>query len=103
VSAVDFGYLEGFLNGDKAVVLEVLELFRQQGAVWSAGLEAGNPDWRAVAHAIKGAARGVGAGALGDACQIAEFGGPDDLPQVRAELATALAAIEAYVASGGNP
>ncbi|MDB5447027.1 MAG: Hpt protein, partial [Phenylobacterium sp.] len=98
VSAVDFAYLEGFLSGDMAVVVEVLELFRKQGATWSAGLEPGNPDWRAVAHTIKGAARGIGANALGEACDTAEFGAPEDLPAVRLALDAALTEISAYLA-----
>jgi hypothetical protein len=98
VNAVNFGYLEGFLAGDKAVVLEVLDLFLQQGAGWNEALKSSNPDWRAAAHAIRGAAGGVGATRLADACQAAEFGGSGDLPLARAELARALAAIEAYLA-----
>ena len=98
VRAVDFSYLEGFLGGDGAVVLEVLALFRQQAEGWDGGLNESNPDWRAVAHTIKGAARGIGANALGDACQTAEFGEPSDLPAVRAALAEAVAEIAAYEA-----
>jgi hypothetical protein len=101
VGSVNFGYLESFLAGDKAVVLEVLALFREQGPAWAAGLSPENPEWRAVVHTIKGAARGVGAEALGEACQTAEFGEPEDLPPVRAELEAALADIAAYVAKGG--
>ena len=99
--AVDFSYLEGFLGGDRAVVLEVLALFRGQAPGWSEALSESNPEWRAVAHTIKGAARGIGANALGDACQTAEFGAPEDLPAVRAALAEAVAEIAAYEA--GQP
>jgi HPt (histidine-containing phosphotransfer) domain-containing protein len=101
VSSVNFGYLERFLNGDTAIVLEVLELFRQQGDDWETGLDPENPSWRAVVHTIKGAAGGIGAAALSQACQTAEFGAPTDLPAVRAELRTALAEIAGYVERGG--
>jgi hypothetical protein len=101
VGSVNFGYLEGFLSGDKAVVLEILDLFRQQGATWTETLTVDNPDWRAVVHAIKGASRGVGADVLGDACHQAEFGAPEDLPKVREELDIALAEITAYIDKGG--
>jgi hypothetical protein len=101
VAAVDFAYLESFLGGDKAVTLEVLQLFRGQADTWVAGLDPANPDWRAVAHALKGAARGIGAEALGEACDVAEFGSAEDLPPVRAGLAAALAEIEAYLAGTG--
>jgi hypothetical protein len=94
--AIDFAYLEQYLGGDPVVTLEVLELFAQQAPGWRAGLDAEREDWRAVAHTVKGAARGVGANALGDAAHAAEFGEPADLAAVRAELATALAAIAAY-------
>lgn len=97
MSPVNFAYLEGFLNGDQAVIVEVLKLFRQQGGDWRRALAADNPDWRKVAHAIKGAARGVGAAALGDACETAEFGRPEDLPPVHVQLDAALSAIADYL------
>jgi HPt (histidine-containing phosphotransfer) domain-containing protein len=93
---VDFAYLEGFAAGDIGIVLEVLALFCQQADAWQAGLDPANPDWRAIAHTIKGAARGVGARALGDVCETAEFGQPEDLPAVRTALAEAVSAIAAY-------
>ena len=96
--SVDFSYLEGFLGGDVSIVLEVISLFAQQAPAWEAKLEAGDPEWRAVVHTIKGAARGIGANALGDVCQTAEFGAPEDLPPVRAALAAAVAEIAAYQA-----
>ena len=100
--AVDFSYLEGFLGGDRAVVLEVLALFRRQAEGWVGGLDESNPEWRAVAHTIKGAARGIGANALGDACHAAEFGTPEDLPAARAALAEAVTEIAAYEAGQGR-
>lgn len=96
--SVDFGYLETFLAGDRAVVREVLTLFCDQAKIWRAGLVETNPDWRAVTHTIKGASRGVGAQALGDACQTAEFGQPSDLPTVCAALDAAVEEIAAYLA-----
>lgn len=96
---VDFAYLERFAAGDRTVVREVLELFREQAKAWAPHLEAGAPEWREVAHTVKGAGRGVGAFALGDACERAEADGEGDLPAVRAALAEAVAAIEAYLAA----
>lgn len=98
MGAVDFGYLEGFLSGDRAIVLEVLTLFQTQAETWLKALEDAPQDWRETAHTIKGAARGVGARALGDACEKAEFGEPEDLAEVRTQLAAALAEIAAYQA-----
>lgn len=97
VGAIDFGYLEGFCGGDSQVVGEVLLLFVQQGRAWDASLDADDAGWRDVVHTIKGAARGIGANALGEACARAEAQGPEALPQVRAGLAAAVAEIAGYL------
>jgi HPt (histidine-containing phosphotransfer) domain-containing protein len=95
---VDFAYLEGFVAGDKSVILEVLTLFRQQAEAWAKGLDAADPGWRDVVHTIKGAARGVGANALGDVCTKTEAEGESGLPAVRAALDAAVTDIAAYQA-----
>ena len=96
--AVDFTYLESFVAHDPSIVREVLTLFSEQARTWSRSLDGGDPGWRDVVHTIKGAARGVGANALGDACAVAEAGSPADLPAVKAALVVAVAEIEAYQA-----
>lgn len=93
---VDFAYLEGFAAGDETVVDEVLELFREQSAIWGAMLTPANDGWRDGVHTLKGAARGVGAFQLGDACQACEEEGAGGLDQVRDALDAALADIAAY-------
>jgi chemotaxis protein histidine kinase CheA len=98
VGIVDFAYLEGFMAGDRAVVKEVLALFRQQAVIWAAGLDPADPGWRDAVHTIKGAARGIGATQLGDICEEAEAADPSGLPAVRAALEAALADIAAYEA-----
>jgi len=95
---VDFGYLEGFAGGDRAVVREVLTLFEQQAQIWQGGLTAGGPGWRDLVHTIKGAARGIGARGLGDVCAACEAAGEGDLPAVRTALDAARADIAAYLA-----
>jgi HPt (histidine-containing phosphotransfer) domain-containing protein len=95
-NTVDFGYLESFAAGDQEVISEVLALFQQQAALWQPGLEATNPGWPDLVHTIKGAARGVGANLLGDACAKAEADGPAGLAAVRAALAVALTEMRAY-------
>jgi HPt (histidine-containing phosphotransfer) domain-containing protein len=100
VGAVDFDYLEGFAAGDKIVVREVLSLFREQAEAWAKGLDPADPGWRDVVHTIKGAARGVGANALGDICAKAEIDGESRLPDVRSALEAAVADIAAYQARG---
>lgn len=94
--AVDFAYLEGFMAGDRAVIAEVLALFAQQAESWTPKLTAEAADWRDVVHTIKGAARGVGAFALGDQCARAETEGASQLPAVREALAVAIAEMTAY-------
>jgi HPt (histidine-containing phosphotransfer) domain-containing protein len=98
--AVDFGYLEGFAAGDSGVVLEVLALFLQQADEWVGALDAGGPGWADTVHTVKGAARGIGANALGDVCARAEAAGPAQTPAVQAALAEAVAEIAAYRARG---
>lgn len=95
---VDFAYLEGFAAGDRGVVKEVLKLFRASYDDWRPRLTAAAPDWRDVVHTIKGAGRGIGAFALGDACETAEMLGPEHLPVLRAELEAAMAEIDGYLA-----
>ncbi|WP_309603779.1 Hpt domain-containing protein [Phenylobacterium sp.] len=101
--AVDFGYLEGFAAGDLTVVREVLAIFAQQAKAWGGALDAGDPGWRDVVHTIKGAARGVGANALGEVCAVCEAAGEGDLPAVREALTAAVADIAAYLARPQAP
>jgi hypothetical protein len=96
--AVDFGYLEGFTAGDRQVILEVLALFQDQAGKWAAALGTGGPGWEDIVHTIKGASRGIGANALGDACAACEEKGAGGLPAVCAALNAALADIAAYQA-----
>ena len=93
--AVDFAYLEGFAAGDAGVVDEVLALFREQAAMWAPMLDTGHAGWRDAVHTVKGAARGVGAFALGDACERAEAG-QEGLEAVKTALDAALMDIAAY-------
>ncbi|MDP3175534.1 MAG: Hpt domain-containing protein [Phenylobacterium sp.] len=94
--AVDFAYLESFAAGDAQVVDEVLALFREQAAIWSSMLNPASEGWRDAVHTVKGAARGVGAFALGDACEAAEVEGPGKLGGVHDALDAALADVAAY-------
>jgi HPt (histidine-containing phosphotransfer) domain-containing protein len=94
--AVDFPYLEGFAAGDAGLVEEVLNLFREQAAIWSRMLDPASEGWRDAVHTLKGAARGIGANALGEACERAENDGPGVLPAVHAALDAALMDVAAY-------
>jgi chemotaxis protein histidine kinase CheA len=95
--AVDFGHLERFALNDAKVIDEVLALFREQAALWAPLLDANVDGWRDAVHTIKGSARGVGAFALGEACDHAERVGAGALPSVHAALDAALFDVAAYV------
>jgi HPt (histidine-containing phosphotransfer) domain-containing protein len=103
--AVDFSYLEGYAANDQAVIDEVLALFREQAALWMRLMDPAAPGdtWRDAAHTIKGAALGVGAKDLAEACAAAEqaagLGAVERtlrLERVRNALDAALADIAAY-------
>ena len=98
--AVDFAVLERMTGGDDAVSEEVLELFVQQAAMWSQMLDVREEGWRDAVHTIRGAAAGIGAGELAQACATAEAAdraaAPPLLERVRDALDTALADVAAY-------
>jgi HPt (histidine-containing phosphotransfer) domain-containing protein len=93
---VDFDYLEEFAAGEDAVIDEVLALFREQSALWGPMLRPEEEGWPDAVHTLKGAARGVGAFELGDACEACEVAGPQGLASVRDALDAALTDIAAY-------
>jgi HPt (histidine-containing phosphotransfer) domain-containing protein len=99
LASVDFAYLSGIVAHDAGLVDEVLEIFGQQAALWRPRLADSAEGWRETAHTIKGASRGVGANALGDACEQAELKGDGDLGAVRAALETTMAEVIAYRAA----
>lgn len=94
--AVDFAYLEDYAAGDRTVIEEVLALFREQASMWMPMLEPDGAGWRDAVHTIKGAARGIGAFSLGDACERAEQQGPSGLSGVRTAMDAALFDVAAY-------
>ncbi|MDZ4374248.1 MAG: Hpt domain-containing protein [Phenylobacterium sp.] len=101
--AVDFDYLEGFAAGDMQVVTEVLNLFQGQAEGWMGQLATPDPGhWRDLAHTIKGSARGIGAGPLGEAADRAERGDVTRADELRSALADALADIEGYLTRIGG-
>jgi HPt (histidine-containing phosphotransfer) domain-containing protein len=95
---LDRDHLALYTGGDTGLEAELFGLLTAQIAACLAKMEnaADAEDWQAAAHTLKGAARGVGAMALGQACEAAEAGGPDTdaLKAVAAEAERALAAME---------
>ena len=72
--AIDMAHLERFTGGDPQLTEEVLGLFAEQASLWTRVLDPAGPDqaWLDAAHTLKGAALGVGAFSLADACEAAE-------------------------------
>lgn len=98
--AVDFTVLDRMTGGDDAVAEEVLGLFTEQAAMWSALLEPRGEGWRDAVHTIRGAAAGIGADRLAKVCAEAEaveqaLAAPA-LDRVRTALDIALADVAAW-------
>lgn len=98
--AVDFSVLEAMTDGDEAVGEEVLGLFVQQAGMWSPMLDVRQDGWRDAVHTLRGAAAGIGAGDLAEACEVAETAeqaaAPPLLERVHDRLQAALADVAAY-------
>ncbi len=96
---LDRDHLALYTGGDAGLEAELFGLLTAQIAACLGKMEAaaGEDEWQAAAHTLKGAARGVGAMALGQACEAAEAGGPDPaaLKAVAAEAERALDAMRA--------
>ncbi len=95
-AAVDLGHLARYTGGDEGLNAEILRLFDEQATELVARLQSilaarDAKSWRDVAHTLKGAARGIGAFALGDAAAFAEAVDPAD----HVNAAPALSALKA--------
>ena len=71
---IDLDHLKQYVFGDRALLFEVLGIFKDQVSALSDRMQPSMDDeaWYLAAHTLKGAARGVGAWALGDAAERAE-------------------------------
>jgi HPt (histidine-containing phosphotransfer) domain-containing protein len=86
---IDLEHLNRYVFGDKALLTEILGIFKEQAETLSSRLEPSMDDeaWSLAAHTLKGAARGVGAWALGAAAERAEKSfGEDERVKVLAEI-----------------
>ena len=85
--AIDFAHLDRYVAGDAALRDEVLTIFESQVARCLRLLDPDGPneDWRSIAHALKGASRGIGAWDVGALCEKAEkmTGTPQDVREAR--------------------
>jgi len=76
-AAVDLNHLARYTGGDAALNAEILRLFDNQASEMVGRLQSildarDAKSWKEVTHTLKGAARGIGAFALGDAAAAAE-------------------------------
>lgn len=93
--AIDLAQLEMMTGGDAELAVEALGIFRQSTDLWGRLLDpqAGDEQWADAAHGIKGAARSIGAMALGDACEAAEKLGRSGTA-TRVEAVVAISAVK---------
>jgi HPt (histidine-containing phosphotransfer) domain-containing protein len=93
--AIDLDHLARYTGGDKALNAEILRLFDGQVSEMVTQLleileERDGRKWRQVTHTIKGAARGVGAFAMGNAAADAEPVDPVNNPERAIEVIESL-------------
>ncbi len=104
---VDLDHLARYTGGDKSLNAEILRLFDGQISEMVDQLQAiieqrDQKKWRQITHTIKGAARGVGAFAMGQAAADAEpvdpAVHPDQAGQALESLKTTGQAVQAFIA-----
>ena len=104
---VDLSHLARYTGGDKTLNTEILRLFNGQVGdmveqLLSVLQQRDARKWREVTHTLKGAARGVGAFAMGDAAAAAEPVDPTTSPDRAVEVIEALRvegeAVQAFIA-----
>jgi HPt (histidine-containing phosphotransfer) domain-containing protein len=95
-AVVDLTHLSRYTGGDEAINAEVLRLFDTQTSEIVGSLQAildarDAKSWKEAMHALKGAARGIGAFNLADAAAFAE---PIDPVKDRGNASLALVALK---------
>lgn len=92
---IDTAQLETMTMGDADLAAEALGIFRSQAELWTRLMDpsADPAQWADACHAIKGAARSIGAMDLGDACAKAETLGRSG-PVSRAQASVALSEVK---------
>ena len=106
-TAIDLEHLARYTGGERALNEEVLRLFDGQITHMVSELHRllasrDTKRWREVAHSIKGAARGVGAFAMGDLAALAEPINPADAPAAKdliAKLEREAETVRAFIGS----
>lgn len=100
VTPIDRAHLKEMTLGDDALAREVLALFDRQAATMIDRMRAADAESRAaMAHALKGSARGIGAWQVAIAAECFDYGAGDSaaltalaaaVAQARAEIAQIL-------------
>lgn len=74
LAILDEAHLSAMTGGDASLAIEVLEIFKEQAAMWERLMDPKAPAerWADAAHTMKGAALGVGAMRLARACEATE-------------------------------
>jgi HPt (histidine-containing phosphotransfer) domain-containing protein len=95
-AVVDLTHLSRYTGGDEAINAEVLRLFDAQTSEIVGRMQAildarDAKSWKEATHALKGAARGIGAFMLADAAAFAE---PIDPVKDRGNASLALTALK---------
>ncbi len=106
MTVLDRAHFDHMTGADRALQAEIVGLFRDQVAGWTASCHGEGDGWRAAVHTLKGSARGIGLTELAAACETAEAA-PDELSadalgRVRGALSEALAALEQFAAEAGQ-
>jgi len=103
---VDLVHLARYTGGDRTLNAEILQLFDGQlgdmvGQLLTVLQQRDARKWREITHTIKGAARGVGAFAMGDAAATAEPVDPTTSPDRAVQVIEALRverdAVQAFI------
>ncbi|HXG78193.1 MAG TPA: Hpt domain-containing protein [Methyloceanibacter sp.] len=73
-ACIDLAHLSLFTASDRALIRELLDLFRSQSAAYLQRLAAATSDreWQEAAHSLKGSARAIGACCVSEAAERAE-------------------------------
>jgi len=82
LALLDRDHLKAMTGGDKALALEVIEIFREQTGLWMRLMDpkAEPRQWADAAHTLKGSCLSLGALQLASACERAEKAGRSDTP-----------------------
>ncbi|MEJ0027833.1 MAG: Hpt domain-containing protein [Rhizomicrobium sp.] len=102
---VDLEHLARYTGGDRAINAEVMRLFDGQANELVARLQSildarDAKSWKEVTHTLKGAARGIGAFAMGDAaacCEPIDLADRQGAAAAIAVLKTRADAVQAFI------